>query len=363
MELTKIENAEAIALVLIVSINHLLLNMPQSILNSCGSSSLLNTIYTFGLILIVSYVLLFVLFKNFSSFDILDVSRYIGGKKLEKIIGIICIVYLLSLSGIFIRNFAEGLKLIYFYKFPIEYILLFFLFTSGIANHFGAKSIIKSNLIIVPIVLLGLLILFGFSFSSYEPQRALPILGYGINQTFLTGATNIFAYNGLFFLFFLRPLIDIKSNFKKVTYISIVITGIFVFMAISSLLLSFPTVFSLQELSPIYYVIRNIHFGTFFQRPEALFILTWILGVMSYLNCVIFLVLHIFKKITCIRSSKNMAFSFICILFFVSLIPQSMSQIRIAEDVLYKYSSLIVTFLIFGSILAIANIKYKRNED
>ena len=67
MELTKLENLEAIALVLIVSINHLLLNMPQTILNTCGSSSILNVIYTIILISILSYILFFVLFKKFLS--------------------------------------------------------------------------------------------------------------------------------------------------------------------------------------------------------------------------------------------------------------------------------------------------------
>ena len=129
MNLTKIGNLEAIALLLIVSTNHLLLNMPQTIIDTCGSASLLNIIYSTILVFIIAYILLFLLFKNFPSYDILDISNYLGGKILKNAIGIICAIYLLSVSSVFLRNFAEGLKLIYFFDAPIIYILLFFLFS------------------------------------------------------------------------------------------------------------------------------------------------------------------------------------------------------------------------------------------
>ena len=82
MNVTKIGSFEAIALLLIVSINHLLLNMPQTIIDTCGSASLLNTVYTTILAFIIAYLILFLLFKKFPSCDILDVSNYLGGKNL-----------------------------------------------------------------------------------------------------------------------------------------------------------------------------------------------------------------------------------------------------------------------------------------
>ena len=56
MNVTKIGSFEAIALLLIVSINHLLLNMPQTIIDTCGSASLLNTVYTTILAFIIASV-------------------------------------------------------------------------------------------------------------------------------------------------------------------------------------------------------------------------------------------------------------------------------------------------------------------
>ena len=163
MNVTKIGSFEAIALLLIVSINHLLLNMPQTIIDTCGSASLLNTVYTTILAFIIAYLILFLLFKKFPSCDILDVSNYLGGKVLRTIVGILCGIYMLTLSSVFLRNFAEGLKLIYFFDAPITYILMFFLFVCAVANYFGPKAIIRTNLFIVPIVLISIVIVFIFT--------------------------------------------------------------------------------------------------------------------------------------------------------------------------------------------------------
>ncbi len=358
MNLTKIGNFEAIALLIVVSINHLLLNLPQTIIDTCGSASLLNIIYTTILAFILTYIIIFLLFKNFPSSNILDVAHYLGGKIFKNIIGYTCIIYLLILSSIFLRNFAEGLKLIYFFDAPITYILLFFLFVCAIANFFGPKAIIRTNLFIVPIVIIGMVIIFIFTIPYIKIERIFPILGYGAKETFFIGISNIFTFNGFFLIFFLRPLLSQTGKLKKITVISIIITAILVLMVVGSLLLAFPFIFSIQEISPIYFIIRNIEFGRFFQRPEALFILTWIFGVMSYLNCILFIVLKLFKDLTNVKSIKNLSFPFTCIILFLALIPKDMAQIRLFEDVIYKYGSIILTVFILTLVLIIANIKY-----
>ena len=194
MNVTKIGSFEAIALLLIVSINHLLLNMPQTIIDTCGSASLLNTVYTTILAFIIAYLILFLLFKKFPSCDILDVSNYLGGKVLKNIIGILCEIYMLTLSSVFLRNFAEGLKLIYFFDAPITYILMFFLFVCAIANYFGPKAIIRTNLFIVPIVLISIVIVFIFSMF---------ILGL-ITVFIDSGSSCIFLYSSFTFVSFVR---------------------------------------------------------------------------------------------------------------------------------------------------------------
>ena len=73
MSSTKISSVQAIALVLIVIVNHLLLSMTNNITSSTGSASILNSIYVF-IFALVLVALIVKLYKNFAGKDILDIS-------------------------------------------------------------------------------------------------------------------------------------------------------------------------------------------------------------------------------------------------------------------------------------------------
>lgn len=73
----KIGSIEAIVLVCVVMTNQILLNLPESIIESCGSSAWLNVIYI-TVIVVLFTMLLCKLFEAFSGKDILDVCEYTG---------------------------------------------------------------------------------------------------------------------------------------------------------------------------------------------------------------------------------------------------------------------------------------------
>ena len=77
MNYSKIGTIEGICLIVIIIFNHIVLNLPQSITDSCGSSSVLNVLYiSFFMFLLV--LLIIRLFKNFQTQDILDIAEYLG---------------------------------------------------------------------------------------------------------------------------------------------------------------------------------------------------------------------------------------------------------------------------------------------
>lgn len=355
---SKLRNIEAIALILIVFINHIILNMPQVILSTCGTSSIINVIYITLITFLVGFILI-KLFKPFIDCDIIDICDYLGGKTFKTIIGILCILYSIIVCSTILRHFTEILKINYYSKFSIFFLVFLFLTAPAIANMFGNKAIVKSNLVIVILSLIGLILVFFSSVPNFVLQRALPLLGNGINETFFIGMSNIFAFNGLFFLFFLGPTLEKKQDFNKITYISIGIIGILLLLAIASLLLSFPFIFSTQQLSPINFMVKNIEYGTFFENPEALFILIWIIAQISYVSIVLMIILLIFKKITNIKQTANLSLAFSSFLLFVAMLPLDMADIRFLEDIIYKNISLIFIFVVLFGILIFANIKYK----
>ena len=144
MNYSKLGNFEAICLIVVVFVNHIVLNLPQMILNSTGTASILNTIYIL-LIVIIFAILILKLLKKFIGLDIIDISEYLGGKPLKILIGILCIIYLIFETVFLTRMFSQNLLLVYFPNYPISFIIFLFLFIGVVANIIGKKSIIKNK--------------------------------------------------------------------------------------------------------------------------------------------------------------------------------------------------------------------------
>lgn len=79
MNVHKIGTIEAIALICIVITNHIIINIPETIIQSTGPSAWLNVIFISALA--IGFTLLICkLFEKFSGKDILDICEYVGRK-------------------------------------------------------------------------------------------------------------------------------------------------------------------------------------------------------------------------------------------------------------------------------------------
>lgn len=361
MNYSKLGNFEAICLIVVVFVNHIVLNLPQMILNSTGTASILNTIYIL-LIVIIFAILILKLLKKFIGLDIIDISEYLGGKPLKILIGILCIIYLIFETVFLTRMFSQNLLLVYFPNYPISFIIFLFLFIGVVANIIGKKSIIKTNAIIVPIALFSILFTFIFVADMLRIERSLPIFNNGLDKIFLSGASNIFAFNGLFFLFFISPMLNKKEDMSKVTLCSVLVCGIFLILSIATLIFAFSDIYSVSRLAPIYFIIINSRLGAFLERPEAIFIFIWTLALMSFINIAVMFVLKIFKKLTNVKEPKYLAISVCTIIFVLAMALNGLFNFEAIANVFYKYSSLILIFGIFTLILILAYIKKRRSS-
>lgn len=358
----KLGTTEAISIMLIVPFAHLLVTLPKLLLQDQGSGSILNIIYI-TILALFSVFILTLLYKNFKGKDILDVSNYLLGKPFMYIIGLVYISYFIFVASLTLRNVAENLKTIYFNNTPLPYIIFFLAICIGFINKYNIKSIIKTNLIILVIVIIALFTLSIFSINDFVPERIYPILGDGISNTFLHGINNIFIFTNIAFLFFLMPLLRNTSKFNKISYISIIISGLFILTAITSLLLMFPLEISSNSNSPIYLQSRQIVLGKFIQRVDAFYVLVWIITILSYLSIIIAFINLIFKKIANIQNRSTISYCFVLILFGLSLIYKNTIEVRKVDLGILKTSTLSIVFGISFLILILGNIKKKLKGD
>ena len=358
---SKIGTVEVIMLILTIVVTHTIMSLPRELLVVTKSATLLNLVYV-SFIAIFIALLIYKLLKNFPGLDIIDISEIVGGKVFRNIIGIIFICYFLFSVSILLRNFCESLKIIYFPMTNLTFIVLIFIIAICIANRLDFNATLKTNLLILPIVLFCVIFLFFANMNKFIPERFFPILGDGLYNTFVAGLINIYSFGGIVYLYFLPPFLKEPENFKRISIISVLVTAIYLILCVSTLLFMFSFFIEANEITPLYNATRYIEFGNFFQRLESIFLIFWILTFASYLSIVSKFAMNIFRKITNIETSTPLINIFGLLIFSIALLPKNYAISENIETKVYPWLVIGIALILGVSILIIANIMRKRKN-
>lgn len=316
MENTKIGTSEAIAFLTIIFGNFVVLDGAKSIIMTTSSSAILNVIYVSIVSLIISYVF-YALLNKFPTFDILDISNFLGGKILKFIIGSIFFVYFVVLSAGLLKNFAYSLQTIYYPFANVFMIVLVFSISSLFISNLKYNAVFRSNLVILPLIIISVLLLFFGNIKNYSINNVFPIMGNGMHSTFILGTSNIFTFQNLAFLLFLPPYLKDVTKLKKITLTSMLLSSFYFLTSVASLILLFYGYVSNESLMPLYSAVRYIEFGAFFQRLDSLFLMIWIISFTSYLCITINICSNIFKKSISMNASKTFCSVIISIIILI----------------------------------------------
>ena len=358
MKERKLENYQAIAIIVTVMLSHIILNLPNHLISQTGSATILNFFYVFGIVLIICW-LVTKFFKLFPNSDLIDICEYAGGKIAKKIYTIALLVYLFIVSGFVIRIFSESLVLIYFPNMDVDMVVLIFIIITAVINTLGFKSIARASVILFPVVIVAFLFVLISSSSNYMPERALPILGYGITDTFVKGFTNIFAFSSALVITMVAPYINDGNRMRKISFISLIIYGLLILGGIIAMLFTMPSIEDMNNTLSIYILAKRVTFGNFIQSIDAIFILVWIMLIFIYLSIIMHFMLQSFQRIVPIKHPINMVYSFSAITFIIAMLPKTTNDINFFESTVYKYASIIFVFLISFVILICGYIKKK----
>lgn len=356
MQNTKIGNLEAIALIVIVMVNCVFSNIPQYIISEMTSSSILNATYISIIAIFLAWGIGKILGK-FSPFDILDISKWLGGKTLKSIVGILFLAYFIFFTAMFLRNLVSCLRIIYFPFTNEIYIALFFIIASIFISTLKYNAVFRANLFIMPAILISIVLIFFANMRNYIYSSVFPVLGNGAYDTFVKGFTNLFAFQGFALLYFLPSNLKEPSKIKKISIISIIISSLCLILSISSIILLFNAFIDSDELIPLFSSVRYIDFGYFFQRLTSLFVLVLIISFLSYFCIIIKISSNILSKVTEVPNNKLFYYIVICLIFVISLIPKNYITSTLFTSLIYKYAFFILVFGISIFILFAAIIK------
>ena len=361
MTKSKIGTVEAIMLIITIIVTHTILSLPREVTVNTQSAAIINLIFVSIIAILISYLIVKML-KNFAGQDIIDISEYLGGKIFKNIIGTIFILYFIVTSSILLRNFAESLKIIHYPMTNIIFILFLFIIALCAANRLAFNASLKTNLLIIPLVLFSMIFLFFANMNKFMPDRIFPIFGDGLMNTFVWGIGNLSSFGGIVYLYFLPPFLKQPEKLKKIALISVAVTAIYLILCVSTLLFMFSFFITTNEITPLYNATRYIEFGNFFQRLESAFLLIWTLAFACYLSIVTKFSMSIFQKLTHIETKKPLIDVFGLLILGIALLPKDYAISSMFETKIYPSLVLGIVFCLGLSILIIANLQKRKQK-
>lgn len=358
MENTKIGNKEAIALLVTIAFNHIIMNITKSIVDLTASASLLNILYISIITIIFTSIICYFLNK-FPTLDLIDISEYLGGKVLKWIIGLLFVGYFIFFAGVLLHLFSYCLEIIYFQLVKIIYIVALLVIAAVVACVMRHNAIYRSTLIIFPLLAVSTIFLFLADFRYLEFEKMYPIFGNGLYTTFVAGLSNMFAFQGLAYIYFLPPNLKEPKQIKKVAITSIVLSCIFLLISVAIILFMFNGFVETDELLPLYSAAKYVEFGSFVQKLDSTFVLIWIVGFVSYLSIALKFSSNILKKLTNIENENIFTFLLAIPLFLIGIWQRNYVVSMNFANTVYKYAFFILIIGISTLILLSATIKQK----
>lgn len=358
---------EAIAFVLIITISQIILNVPEYLINLTGTGTIINVLY----VSLISLILCFIIYKlqkNFPNFDILDIAQFLGGNILKFIIGIFFIVFFIFSSVIAITNFSYLIKSVYFKNYSTIFMVALFLAPILIANLRGITSIKRCICFFLPILIISIFLLCAGTFSTFNIQSFFPLFGYDYSTTFVYGLQNIFIFNFIWVYLFIMPSLKRKNDFKPIILISFLSNIILILFAVIAIFSLFPTstyesLASSSHLNTIYLITRRIQINNFFRQTDILFMSIWILSIFCYTSFLTYASTKVLDKLFTFENKKQTIYPIISILFGICLLTDKFYIIKLLENAVFKYFSIILIFAICLIILVLGNLKRRRNRN
>lgn len=357
----KISTISAIMITISIVVSYITSSLPRTFINETKSATLLNIIYITAIVLFI--ILLFCkLIQKFPGLDILDISKFLGGNLLKNIVGTLFIIYFTVSTSIMLRNFCEGLVVVYYPLTNYVFVTLMFIVALALTARLSFNATINTASIIFPIVLISAILLFCGNLDNFSFRRVFPILGDGLYNTFVLGLKNIGAFGGICYLYFLPPMLKEPEKLKKIAITSVIFTGLFILLCVATLLFMFSFFITTDEIMPLFSAARHIEFGSFFQRFESVFLLIWIISFCCYLSITCTFSAHIFNKMFNLSDMKPILNIFILLILGIALFPKNYAISNFLETNIYRYLRIAVGFILGMTILILANLKKRHSN-
>ena len=266
---------------------------------------------------------------------------------------LICLILIgyLALSSAYVLNqFSHLAKLVAFPTAPLWFVAVFFAVAAFAGASAKEDGILRTSKFIVPFLLITILVLLISVLCQSNFLNLFPILGAGVSNTVFKGLSGITFYSDIALVFLINPFSTSPKSTKNAIIFASTTAIIINALAIITFTAKIPYPLSQEGDFPMYLLLKEVYYGRFFQRIDAIFLLASSFCGMFSLSVNFCLITKVLEQAFDITHRQAALFPVIATTFLLALgylpIPETA-----ASNILFPLTFVVLGIVLFISIL------------
>lgn len=293
-------------------------------------------------------------FYAHQSDNIITCTQRVFGTPGKYLISLIFLLHL-ALSSLYTLHELSGFsKLLSFPTAPPWFVAFFFILSAISGALGGIKGLFRISRIIAPIfvavlLLLLLSVLFGCDYTSL-----FPLCGNGIDNVLTGGIRGLVMFSDIFLIFLINPSTDSSKTTRRAILSASLTAALAVFLLILTFTAKMPYPLSAEAEFPLYQLMKEVYFGRFFQRIDAIILFVSALCGMLSLAVNICLIVTILKDTFDVKCNTGVVFS-TGIIFFSAFLGSVGSFFQYAQRFMPHLAALLF-------LITVLSVIFRRKE-
>ncbi len=322
--------------------------IPMSIIKSSGSAAPLYTLAG-GAASVFIIVLIAACFSKYQKGNILDCVQSSFGTLGKIIVSFVFICYII-LSQIFtLSEFSQLARLIAFPTSPLWFVAGFLILGAVLGASGSTSSILRIYGVFVPVIIVVFVLLIGSTilpFGHTSPVACLPVQ---TGLTFNGFLSQFMLYADIVLLFLIAPAKESRPVFAKQIARGGILSLILLTLFHLAFALRIPDSITQSGQFPVYLLMKEVYFGRFFQRLDALLLLVCCISSMLYMSLALKLSGQVLSQGFCLPEWRIIPvltglLSYIAVVFGLMFLKESL------ENLVYVLSLGVLAILIITAI-------------
>lgn len=275
----------------------------------------------------MGFTLIYLLLKRFPGKDIVEIFEIALGRFLGFILSFVLSAYLMLTSAIFLREFIEVIKVFTLPLSPPSFLIGIAVVVIISLCFLGLEAMARFSRLAGFALLFSYLAIIFLSSQHFDIRRLFPILGNGLGETVVHGLRRSSAYGEVVTVAVIASSLQGSKYIKKTGYISLVLSGLLISSALLCFALAFPAETGVEITAPVYEMIRQVNYSSFFQRLDPIFLFTWNIATLITVTFLFYCSISIYCKMFRIQDMRPVILPAAILYFTIVLIPKDLISV------------------------------------